>query len=229
MNTSKNKFKGKNNNAYNNSIKQKYKKILPISNLYKYQNIVSKDKNKDIKDIRENRYKTIFIKDKEKNDDDKWKKYYNNKRAKSSKRNYNNEISNKLKLLDLQMDENLKSTSKKENGIDDDFLNELRLNKSEDNIKLVMNKEDIESLIDKDKEKLMRYDPIRRNIEMIKNIELYKKQGIVFPGIKKERKIREAPLKYCYKFRLDPQKFYSELLCDSMYEALDFKVIKNNK
>ena len=92
-----------------------------------------------------------------------------------------------------------------------------------------MNKEEIESLIDKDKEKLMRYDPIRRNIEMIKNIESYKKQGIVFPGIKRERKVREAPLKYCYKFRLDPQKFYSEILCDSMYEALDFKIIKNNK
>ena len=230
INSSKNKYKGKNNNAYNNSLKQKYRKILPTSNLYKYNNIVSKDKNKDNRD---NRYKTIVFKDIEKNktsinDNDKSKKYYNNKRAKSSRRNYNNDISNKLKLLDLQMDENPKA-SKTENAIDDDFLYQLRLNKSEDNIKLVTNKEEIESLIDKDKERLMRYDPIRRNIEMIKNIESYKKQGIVFPGIKRERKVREAPLKYCYKFRLDPQKFYTELLCDSMYEALDFKVIKNNK
>ena len=230
INSSKNKYKGKNNNAYNNSLKQKYRKILPTSNLYKYNNIVSKDKNKD---NRENRYKTIVFKDIEKNktsinDNDKSKKYYNNNRAKSSMRNYNNDISNKLKLLDLQMDENPKA-SKTENAIDDDFLYQLRLNKSEDNIKLVTNKEEIESLIDKDKERLMRYDPIRRNIEMIKNIESYKKQGIVFPGIKRERKVREAPLKYCYKFRLDPQKFYTELLCDSMYEALDFKVIKNNK
>jgi hypothetical protein len=230
INSSKNKNKGKNNNAYNNSIKQKYRKILPTSNLYKYNNAVSNDKNKvNI----ENRYKTIIIKNKEKNktsinDDDKLKKNYNNIRAKSSKRNYNKDISNKLKLLDLQMDENPKG-SKTENLIDDYFLSQLRLNRSEDNIKLVMNKEEVESLIDKDKEKLMRYDPIRRNIEMIKNIESYKKQGIVFPGIKKERKVREAPLKYCYKFRLDPQKFYSEILCDSMYEALDFKIIKNNK
>ena len=229
INSSINKSKGKNNNTYNNSIKQKYKKILPTSNLYNYNNIVSKDKNKD---NRENRYKTIVIKDKERNknsinDNDKFKKNYNNKRAKS-KRNYNNDILNKLKLLDLQTDENPKS-NKLENAIDDDFLNQLRLNRSEDNIKLIMNKEEIESLIDKDKEKLMRYDPIRRNIEMIKNIESYKKQGIVFPGIKRERKVREAPLKYCYKFRLDPQKFYSEILCDSMYEALDFKIIKNNK
>jgi len=230
INSSKNKYKGKNNNAYNNSIKQKYRKILPTSNLYKYNNIASKDKNIN---NRENRYKTIFIKDKDKNktsinDDDKSKKNYNNKRAKSSKRNYNNDISNKLKLLDFQIDENPKGP-KIENPIDDDFLYQLRLNRSEDNIKLVMNKEEIESLIDKDKEKLMKYDPIRRNIEMIKNIESYKKQGIVFPGIKRERKVREAPLKYCYKFRLDPQKFYSEILCDSMYEALDFKVFKNNK
>jgi len=230
MNYSKNKYKGKNNNAYNNSLKQKYRKILPTSNLYNYNNIVSKDKNKDNK---ENRYKTIVFKDIEKNktsinDNDKSKKYYNNNRAKSSMRNYNNDISNKLKLLDFQMNENPKA-SKIENTIDDDFLYLLKLNRSEDNINLVTNKEEIESLIDKDKEKLMRYDPIRRNIEMIKNIESYKKQGIVFPGIKRERKVREAPLKYCYKFRLDPQKFYSELLCDSMYEALDFKIIKNNK
>ena len=230
MNYSKNKYKGKNNNAYNNSLKQKYRKILPTSNLYNYNNIVSKDKNKDNK---ENRYKTIVFKDIEKNktsinDNDKSKKYYNNNRAKSSIRNYNNDISNKLKLLDFQMNENPKA-SKIENTIDDDFLYLLKLNRSEDNINLVTNKEEIESLIDKDKEKLMRYDPIRRNIEMIKNIESYKKQGIVFPGIKRERKVREAPLKYCYKFRLDPQKFYSELLCDSMYEALDFKIIKNNK
>ena len=73
----------------------------------------------------------------------------------------------------------------------------------------------------------MRYDPIRRNIKMIKNIETYKKQGIVFPGIRKEKKLIEPPLKYCYRFREDPQKFYTEPLCDSMYEALDFKVIKN--
>ena len=90
-----------------------------------------------------------------------------------------------------------------------------------------MDKDDIDVLIGRDKEKLMRYDPIRRNIKMIKNIEAYKKQGIVFPGIRKERKLIEPPLKYCYKFRNDPQKFYTELLCDSMYEALDFKIIKN--
>ena len=90
-----------------------------------------------------------------------------------------------------------------------------------------MDKDDIDVLIGRDKEKLMRYDPIRRNIKMIKNIEAYKKQGIVFPGIRKERKLVEPPLKYCYKFRNDPQKFYTELLCDSMYEALDFKIIKN--
>jgi hypothetical protein len=228
--SSKNKDKGKNNNKYNNSIKQKYRKILPTSNLYKYNNIVSRNKDKN-KNNRENKYKTIVIKDKEKNktsinNDDKLKKNYYNRRAKSSWHNYNNDISNKLKLLDLQIYETPKA-SKIENTIDDDILYQLRLNRSEDNIKLVMNKEEIESLMDKDKEKLMKYDPIRRNIEMIKNIESYKKQGIVFPGIKKERKVREAPLKYCYKFRLDPQKFYSEILCDSMYEALDFKIIKN--
>ena len=117
----------------------------------------------------------------------------------------------------------MKSENKKD---DDKLLHILKMNNSEGNLKINKTEEEIGNLIGRDKEKLMRYDPIRRNIEMIKNIEAYKKQGIVFPGIRKEKKLREAPLKYCYKFREDPQKFYSELLCDSMYEALDFKIIK---
>ena len=130
--------------------------------------------------------------------------------------------------IDLyQIPENSKSRTRTEVNKDDGkMIYYLKLNNSEDNINL-KNTEDIDLLIGRDKERLMRYDPIRRNIEMIKNIESYKKQGIIFPGIRKEKTLVEPPLKYCYKFREDPQKFYSELLCDSMYEALDFKLIKN--
>ena len=124
--------------------------------------------------------------------------------------------------IDLyQIPENSKSRTRTEVNKDDGkMVYYLKLNNSEDNIN-IKNTEDIDLLIGRDKERLMRYDPIRRNIEMIKNIESYKKQGIIFPGIRKEKKLVEPPLKYCYKFREDPQKFYSELLCDSMYEALD--------
>ena len=119
-----------------------------------------------------------------------------------------------------------KSYIKTEIKDDNKLLHVLKLNNSVDNLKVKKTEEEIEMLIGRDKEKLKRYEPIRRNIEMIKNIEAYKKQGIVFPGIRKERKLVEAPLKYCYKFREDPQKFYTESLCDSMYEALDFKINK---
>ena len=125
-----------------------------------------------------------------------------------------------------QIPENEKSYTKTKNKDKHKLIHVLQFNNSVDDLKVKKTEEEIEALIGKDKEKLLRYDPIRRNIEMIKNIEAYKKQGIVFPGIRKEKKLREAPLKYCYKFREDPQKFYTEALCDSIYEALDFKIIK---
>ena len=206
------KNKNKNNHtSYSNSIKQKYKMIKPNLYLYNYQDMVNKDKDKD--------------KEKPKYRNDSERKSQNDLR-----RCYNKKLENKMKMMDLVETPKAKSIKTDNNIIDDDTLLAFaKLNKSEDNIKLTGNpdNEDIDTLIGRDKEKLMRYDPIRRNIEMIKNIENYKKQGIVFPGIRKERKIIAAPLKYCYKFRNDPQKFYTELLCDSMYEALDFKIIKN--
>ncbi len=202
------KSKTKNNQpSYNSAIKQKYKMIKPNLYLYNYQDIVNKDKKP------------------------KYRNYSESKSQNNLKANYKKKLENKMKMLGLNETPNTKSYKKLDNNtIDDDTLMAFaKLNKSEDNIKLSGDPEnaDINMLIGRDKEKLMRYDPIRRNIEMIKSIENFKKQGIVFPGIRKERKILVAPLKYCYKFRADPQKFYSETLCDSMYEALDFKIIKD--
>ena len=200
------KNKDKNNNAYNNSIKQKYKNIIPNVNLYQYQDLANNNKpnKKKIRSHSENKNRIPININKN-----------------------NNNISKKEKPTDLYQIEEKPIIIKKRNVDNDDNYAFLKYNNSVDNLNIKMDKDDIDVLIGRDKEKLMRYDPIRRNIKMIKNIEAYKKQGIVFPGIRKERKLIEPPLKYCYKFRNDPQKFYTELLCDSMYEALDFKIIKN--
>ena len=178
--------------------------MIPGLNLYQYQDIVNKDRDS--------------------------KKTRNHSANKTLPYLQN---SNKIQIKKLKLNkiaENPMIYTKTENNSEErrNLPYYIKLNNSVDNINLKKKKEeDIDLLMGKDKEKLMRYDPIRRNIEMIKNIESYKKQGIVFPGIRKERKLLEPPLKYCYKFREDPQKFYGEKLCDSMYEALDFKIIKN--
>ena len=191
-----NNNKNSNNNSYNNSIKQKYKKIIPSISLYQYQDVLNKGK--------ENRAR---------------RNNSENDNILNLKKNVGNINSNRIP-------ESSKTYTKIENKDDDKLLHVLRFNNSVDNLKVKKNEEEIEMLIGRDKEKLKRYEPIRRNIEMIKNIEAYKKQGIIFPGIRKERKLIEAPLKYCYRFRENPQKFYTESLCDSMYEALDFKINK---
>jgi hypothetical protein len=195
--TNSNSNKYSNKNSYNNSIKQKYKKIIPSISLYQYQDSLSNDKNKN-RNIRNNSENNNIL---------------------NLKKNRGNINSNRIPKRE-------KSYIKTEIKDDNKLLHVLKLNNSVDNLKVKKTEEEIEMLIGRDKEKLKRYEPIRRNIEMIKNIEAYKKQGIVFPGIRKERKLVEAPLKYCYKFREDPQKFYTESLCDSMYEALDFKINK---
>ena len=195
--TNNNNNKNSNKNPYNNSIKQKYKKIIPTISLYQYQDVLSNDKNKN-RDIRSNSENNNIL---------------------NLKKNIGNINSNRIPKRE-------KTYTKIEIKDEDKLLHVLKLNNSEDNLKVKKTEEEIEMMIGKDKEKLKRYGPIRRNIEMIKNIEAYKKQGIVFPGIRKERKLVEAPLKYCYRFREDPQKFYTESLCDSMYEALDFKINK---
>ena len=113
-----------------------------------------------------------------------------NKKQKS-KHNYKNILSDKLKLLDLnQIEEKSKSLNKNINFYNnDEFIYQIKLNKSVDNINLVKNNEDIDLLKDGDKEKLLK----RKRVS-------YNNQEIVFPGIPKENKVREAPLKYCYKF-----------------------------
>ena len=162
------------------------------------------------------------------------------KKASNKKKSYNNILSKKLKMLNLhQIEENpamslyIKAESKEiiDDIMEDENLrNILKLNNSDENLKNDQNNDkdigDIDSIKGRDKEKLMRYDPIKRNIEMVKNIESYKKQGVSFPGIRKEKKVKEVQIKR-NKLKGEPQKFFNEALCDSMYSTHENKEDEN--
>ena len=96
------------------------------------------------------------------------------------------------------MKDNQKVNHTENEADNDDSLYQLKLNKSEDNIKLVVDQEETDSMLDEDKDKLIENEP------NIKKIESEKIQGPNFPGIKKEKSLRKGPLKYSYKFKIDP-------------------------
>ena len=91
------------------------------------------------------------------------------------------------------MEDNQKVNQTEKEADNDVSLHQLRLNKSEDNIKLVIDKEETDSMIDEDKDKLIEDEPNIKKIESEK-----------IPGTKKEKSLRKGPLKYSYKFKIEP-------------------------
>ena len=191
----RNKMKNKNINSYSNSIKLKYRTIIPSVNLYKYKQVSSKDKNnlrthsgitsnskkfhynfgsdinqKTFTELR--RHKTVndFRRHKEKKSPNKLKK------------NYNNILSKKLKMLKQQMEETqhnsvyLKTENRNSLGnINEEALSKaIKFNSSESQLKI------------KKKDKSKRFHPAKRNVEMV--IDSYAKEGGTFPGLGKEKK-----------------------------------------
>ena len=103
----------------------------------------------------------------------------------------------------------------------------LKKNKTENNLKsnkkIIKKKLDGKSNynIDEDKQKLKSFIPIERNVYMIKDIEAYKKKGIIFPGNYKEKKINPIQVKLCKKFSENPQHFYTAKLTKNMINTIN--------
>ena len=95
------------------------------------------------------------------------------------------------------MEDNQKVNQTENEADNEDSLYQLRLNKSEDNIKLAIDQEETDSMIDDDKDKLIENEP------NIKKIESEKIQGPNLSGTKKEKSLRKGPLKYSYKFKIE--------------------------
>ena len=70
--------------------------------------------------------------------------------------------------------------------------------------------------------------PMRRNIKLIQTIEDYKKKGMNYPRVKKPRAHTPIPQHQCRKFKENPQKFFTEDLCENVLKAYDLKKKKNN-
>ena len=68
---------------------------------------------------------------------------------------------------------------------------------------------------------------MRKNIQLIKTIEDYKRKGLHYPRTKKPRPHTPIPQHHCKKFRDNPQKFFTEDLCDNVLKAYRLKK-KNN-
>ena len=70
--------------------------------------------------------------------------------------------------------------------------------------------------------------PMRRNIQLIQTIEDYKKKGMNYPRVKKQRAHTPIPQHHCRKFKENPQKFFTEDLCENVLKAYDLKKKKSN-
>ena len=199
----KNKTKNKNINSYSNSIKLKYRTIIPSVNLYKYQGILNKDKDKNKNNLRSRsgiksnskktdynfgsdlNYKTFTELRRHKTVNDLRK---NNEKKSPSKltKNYNNILSRKMKMLQLQQmeDASLNSFYMKTENInpfdditnDESISNRMKINNSESQLKIKK----------KDKNKIKKFHPPKGNIEAEKTIQDYGSHGVIFPEIKKE-------------------------------------------
>ena len=70
--------------------------------------------------------------------------------------------------------------------------------------------------------------PMRRNIQLIQTIEDYKRKGLNYPRIKKPRAHTPIPQHHCRKFKENPQKFFTEDLCENVLKAYDLTSKSNN-
>lgn len=70
---------------------------------------------------------------------------------------------------------------------------------------------------------------MRKNIQLIKTIEDYKRKGLNYPRTKKSRPHTPIPQHHCKKFRDNPQKFFTEDLCDNVLKAYHLKKKNNSK
>ena len=70
---------------------------------------------------------------------------------------------------------------------------------------------------------------MRKNIQLIKTIEDYKRKGLNYPRTKKPRPHTPIPQHHCKKFRDNPQKFFTEDLCDNVLKAYRLKKKNNSK
>ena len=62
---------------------------------------------------------------------------------------------------------------------------------------------------------------MRKNIQLIKTIEDYKRKGLNYPRTKKPRPHTPIPQHHCKKFRDNPQKFFTEDLCETVLKSYD--------